>query len=156
MGLSQNILTQKVGDLPLRPLILLKDGQTARQVLQQMREREIGAAIAVDAQGKPVGVFNEKLLISLLVNNPAALDEPVVDYMTRNVACVSLNDSVATLIATMQQRMLRWVVVVDADGKAVNLTGLRGAMEFVVEHFPRRVLVQPLKSKLAIDEREGA
>lgn len=156
MGLRENILTESVRDLPLRRVVVVDEQQTVRQVIAAMRRSELGAAITLDASGKPAGMFNEKLLISLLTKNPAGLDEPVSKYLTRNIVCVSRNDSIATLILTMRRQNLRWVVVVDEKGRPVNLSGLRGVMEYVVEHFPRRVFVQPLQSKLAIDEREGA
>jgi len=156
MGLRENILLERVSDLPLRPLVFMQVDETVRSVLHRMSEGGLGAAITVDADGKPVGMFNEKLLIRLLHENPAAMDQPVGQVMTRNVICVQQGDSIATLIATMQQRKLRWVCVVDETGKATALTGLRGAMEYIVDHFPRRVYVQSTKSKLAVDQREGA
>ncbi len=156
MGLRENILLEQVCDLATRPLILMDVGEPVHAVLQRMREKELGAAIAVDDAGKPTGMFNEKLLIRIIGQGNGVLDEPVGKHMTPNVICVKESDSIATLIATMQQRKLRWVCVVDDAGKAISLTGLRGAMEYVVEHFPRRVLVEPLQSKLAVDQREGA
>lgn len=156
MTLRENIMTETVVELALRTLVTIKPTDTVRQVCQAMREQKLGAALIVDDAGKPVGMFNEKLLISLLYRKPEGYDEPVSYHMTTNLVCVKQSDKIAELIATMQQRKLRWICVVDDQGKAVALTGLRGVMEYVVEHFPRSVLGHPIRSKLSINEREGA
>jgi hypothetical protein len=44
---------------------------------------------------------------------------------------------------------------VDRDGKPIGLTGQKGVIEFIVEHFPRQVKVQMMRSKLYMDAREG-
>jgi len=76
--------------------------------------------------------------------------------MTRNVISVKQTDTIATLIATMQTRKLRWVTVVDDGGKVVALTGLRGVMEYVVDHHPRSIKSMPIRRKISMTEREGA
>lgn len=156
MALRQEILNESVTALALRPLVRFATKDPVRKVCEAMTESGLGAAIATDEAGKPIGMFNEKLLIRLLNGDPAAMDEPAEGYMTRNLACVSEHDTIATLIATMQSRKLRWVCVCDASGKATALTGLRGVMEYIEEHVPRWVAVQSMDSKLAMDEREGA
>jgi len=156
MALRQEILNEPVSALALRPMIAFSPSDPVRSVCRAMTEGKLGAAIATDADGKPVGMFNEKLLIRLLSHNPAAIDEPADRHMTRNLFCVRDSDTIATLIATMQNRNVRWVCVVDDAGKATAMTGLRGVMEYIVDHVPRWVAVQSMDSKLAMDEREGA
>ena len=157
MGLRENILTDTVGDLAMRPLITFTTDQTIRQVCDALTAQSLGAAVCVDEAGQPVGMFNEKLLIRVLSQNLDAMDAPVGEHMTTNVVCVLATDTIDTLIATMQERKLRWVCVVDESGKAIALTGLRGVMEYVVDHFPRCVFSQPVRAnKLSMEHREGA
>lgn len=156
MALRQEILNEPVSALSLRPLVTFSPDDPVRKVCDAMAEAQLGAAIAVDSSGRTVGMFNEKLLIRLLNENPEAMDEAAEKHMTRNVTCVKTTDTIATLIATMQHRKLRWVCVVDESGKATALSGLRGVMEYIVEHVPRWVSVQSMDAKLAMDEREGA
>jgi len=156
MGLRENIMTETIGDLALRTLVIIQSDQTVREVCEALRQAKLGAAVTVDEAGRPLGMFNEKILMRILAENPQVVDEPVREYLTRSVVTVSRDDTIDTLIATMQTQKLRWVCVVDAAGKATALTGLRGVMEYVVEHFPRSVYSHPMRSKLATEEREGA
>lgn len=156
MGLRENILSQPVADLAVRELVTAEPDSTVRDAVAAMRQKNLGAVIVVDDAGKPIGMFNEKLLIQLLDAGGDVMDEPVERHMTTNVACVKTSDTIATLIATIHSRGLRWICICDEAGKAVGISGVRGVMEYVSEHHPRCVLVQPLESKLSVDEREGA
>ena len=84
------------------------------------------------------------------------MDEPASKHMVREVVTVKQTDPIAVLIATMKQRHLRWVCVVDDEGKAIALTGLRGVMEYMVDHHPLLVKSTPIRRKLSMNEREGA
>ncbi len=156
MGLKDNIYHDTVGDLSLRKLVTVSPDDTVERACALMRQARLGAAIAIDDAGRPVGMFNEKLLIRLLAEQPGAMGEPVRNHMTVNVVTVKKSHSIAKLINIMRQRQYRWVCVVDDKGVAVALTGLRGVMEYVVDHFPRSVKVEPIQSNISIDQREGA
>ncbi len=156
MSLSNDILVNHVSDLSLRPLVSVDAKATVRDACALMRDARLGAAMILDDAGRPVGMFNEKLLIRVLNDRPAALDEPVEDHMTRNLRCVCETDPIAELISVMQAYNLRWVCVRDASGKAVALTGLRGAMEYIIDHFAAHVQTHPLRSRLSMEQREGA
>lgn len=156
MALYDNIRQDTVADLSMRQLLVIKPTDSVRRACHIMREAGLGAAVTVDDEGRPVGMFNEKILIRLLAEGGDVMDTPVVDYLTTYVACVKQSDSIAHLLNEMQTKDFRWVCVTDEAGRAIALTGLRGAMEYIVDHFPRVVKVQSLGSKLSIDEREGA
>lgn len=156
MGLRENLMTEPVTELMMRTLVTARPDTTVEQACAAMRQAKLGALIVVDDAGHPVGMFNEKLLIRLVASDIGQLSDPVEKHMTHNVVCIRESDSIAQLIATMQSRKLRWICVVDDSGKATAITGLRGVMEYVSEHHPRSVKVQPMQAKLAIDQREGA
>jgi len=156
MGLSEDVLNDHVSELSLRRLVVAAPQTAVRDVCAMMRDARLGAAMILDDDGQPVGMFNEKLLIRMLHENTAALEEPVENHMTRNLRCVRETDTVAHLITVMQEHKLRWICVVDDTGRATALTGLRGAMEYIVDHFSRHVHTNPLRSRLSMEQREGA
>ncbi|MEX0774936.1 MAG: CBS domain-containing protein [Phycisphaeraceae bacterium] len=156
MGLQDSIARDTVSELPIREVITLPATCTVRQAMRRMRARRLGCVIAVDEQGKPVGKFTERLLMRLLVNEAGGLDQPIAKFMYADASAVSLSTPLAKLVEQMQSRHLRFMCVVNEQGKAVGLTGQKGLMEYIAEHFPRAVLVQRMKPFLALDEREGA
>jgi CBS domain-containing protein len=156
MGLRENMLEETVAKLPLREVIKVRPGTPVRQVAEKMRKKKLGCAILVDAKGKPIGKFTERKLLRLLLESPDNLDLPVEKFSYPSGDPVALTDSIAKMIQVMQARQLRFLSVVDAKGRVVALTGQKGLMEYIAEHFPRRVKVERLQSQLSIDDREGA
>jgi CBS domain-containing protein len=156
MGLRQAILADPIKDLDLRELVQAKPDEPVRQVIARMRERKLGCAVILDAAGKPVGKFTERTLIKLLRKNPAGLDEPIQRHMLTNPDTMRMTDTIGEAIDLMQSKSIRFVIVLDEQGKAVALTGQKGVMEYIAEFFPRQVKVQEMDAKLSMQKREGA
>jgi CBS domain-containing protein len=122
-----------------------------------MRLKRLGCVMVVDNQGKPLGKFTEHRLLVLLAEDSQALIRPLKDVMITDWAEVKLTDPIAKVLDAMQHRGMRFVVVVDDKGKAIHLTGQRGMMEYIADHFPRQVKVHMIDdAKLYMDQREGA
>lgn len=156
MSLRQNILNEPVSRLPLRDLIAVEPTTTVRRAITMMRDKKLGCVIVVDGAGKPVGKFSERQLTRLLLNDPDGLERPVGECMAQDWRCVTLTDPIARVIELMKEADLRFVCVVDQNGRAVALTGQRGVMEYIAEHFPRQVLASRVSNRPYLEQREGA
>jgi len=155
MGLKHDILNQPVSELELRDLIAVRPTTTVREALEKMRQKKLGCVIIVDDEGKPLGKFTERLLIKLLLEHPDGLDQHVGDHMASIWDAAQQTDTIATVIDKMESKKLRFVAVLDEQGKAVALTGQKGVMEFIVDHFPRQVKVQRMSTEFFTGQREG-
>ena len=91
----------------------------------------------------------------MISKRPAAIDGPVAEHLSPDPACVGRDRPISDLVATMRERDLRFVVVTDEEGRAVALTGQKGLMEYIAEHFPEEVLTQRI-GKPSMRNREGA
>lgn len=156
MGLFENVRNETVSRLALRPTVIIESDATVRDVVEQLREAHLGCAIATDADGKPRGMFTEAMLRSLIAQDPAAINEPVESHLAKTFPWVKTSDRIETVLAAMEAKNVRFVVVVDDDGAVVGLTGQKGLMEYVAEHFPGEVLVQRVGTKAYPEKREGA
>jgi len=156
MGLHSNIHDDPISELELRDILAVKRGATLRSVSDEMRRRRLGCAIVVDEAGKPVGKFTERRLMRLMLSNPRGLDETVDQHMYRDADCIARTSPIADMVELMRTKQLRFICVVDEAGRAVALTGQKGLVEYVAEHFPRQIKVQEMESKLSMDQREGA
>ncbi|MCE9589059.1 MAG: CBS domain-containing protein [Planctomycetes bacterium] len=156
MGLRENILTDPVSELELRDLVPVDRKATVREAAALMRDHRLGCVVIVDAAGKPVGKFTERLLMSGLLKDPACLDKPVEKFMYADANPIRQDAPIADMIRMLKDRELRFLCVTDGGGKAAALTGPRGLMEYVADHFPRQVKVQKMDSKVYMEKREGA
>ena len=102
-------------------------------------------------------MFTESTLTQLLVQNGSqAIEEPIEAHMTQPCPWVKLTDPITYVLDAMQLKNLRFLCVVDAEGCLVGLTGQKGLIEFVADHFPGQIMVQRIGGKPYPAEREGA
>jgi CBS domain-containing protein len=156
MALYQNLMQEPVSKLELRELVAVPPTTSIRKSIAAMRRTRVGCVAVVDEAGRPLGVFTERLLLQRLVSDPGSLNEPLGDHMDAPCACVTRDDSITKLIDCMESRKLRFVCVIDEKGRAVALAGQKGVVAFLAEQFPREVKVQEWRSKMHMDQREGA
>ncbi len=155
MGLRHNILNDPVSELELRELIAVRPQTKVREALDQMRAKKLGCVVIVDDEGRPLGKFTERLLIKLLLEHPDGLDHPVSEHMASVWASVKKSDPIIKVIDLMRSKKLRFITIIDEDGHAVALTGQKGVMEYIVDHFPRQVKVQRMRTEFFTGQREG-
>lgn len=112
MANARQILAAKGSDV-----ISIDPSATVLQAAQLMNERHIGSLVVI-ADGKLVGIFTERDVMRRLV---AAKRDPgattVGEVMTSPVACASADTTTAEIAATMREKRIRHLPVV--DGKDV-------------------------------------
>lgn len=155
MGLQENIRTELVDRLKIREAITVTAKTVVRDAVKLMRDRNIGCVIVIDDDRKPNGIFTESILNEILVHHLSAMDETVEQHMAR-CPWVKVNDPIADVLEAMQLKNIRVLCVVDEQGRVVGLTGQRGLMEYVAEHFPDQVMVQRVGQSSCLSDREGA
>ena len=156
MGLRQNLASEPVSRLDLRKPVLCGRSESVRQAVERMRQRKLGCAIVIDIDSKPIGLFTESMLTRLLNEvGTSLLDDAVSNYVMNPWPTVVETDPIWRVLQEMEIKNTRFLGVLDESGRVVGLTGQKGLMEYVSEHFPQQVMVQRVGSKPPAD-REGA
>ena len=156
MGLYENMLTEPITQLALREAITIPAELSVRDAVLLMREKKLGCVIVVDDDQKPQGIFTEAMLRNLVIEDRAALDDSIQNRMVRQFPCAKATEPVVTVLEAMQNENHRFVCVVDDDGRVTGLTGQKGLMEYVADHFPQIVLTQRAGVEPPSSTREGA
>lgn len=156
MGLPENLQNEPVSRLALREPITVTPNETLRQAITKMREKNLGCVIAMDEQQKPAGMFTESMLTQLVARDAALLDQPLKEHLTERWTWVNLTDPISFVLEAMNEKNVRFLCVLDDEGCLAGLTGQKGLMEFVAEHFPRQVMVQRIGGTRYTQDREGA
>src|SRR5947209_964626 len=76
--------------------VTVQPGATVRDAIQTMLSRDIGALLVVDSDGKLLGIFSERDLLTKVagLHDPFA-DLPVQQFMTPHPETVTTNDTLA-------------------------------------------------------------
>lgn len=154
MGLRESLATEPVSKLALREPVVCGPGESVRTAIMRMRTQHLGCVIVLEEQ-KPAGLFTEGMLTQLLAAGRSVLVESISKHATSDYAVVRIDDPIAKVLEMMQQDNTRFVVVVDSEGRLAGLTGQKGLMEFVADHFPQQVMVQRVGNPPP-KHREGA
>lgn len=156
MGLLNNIHNESVARLPLRKALLVQADEPIQSAISIMKSNQLGCVIAVNDQGLPLGTFTERCVVDLLANNPQAIKNSTIrECLDTKWSCVSETAPVSAVVKALQIEDLRFVVVVDKNKKPIALTGQKGLMEYVAEHYPQQTMVQRVGAKPP-KSREGA
>jgi len=156
MGLKRNLLEDSLEAIDVRPLIALPADATVRQAVEAMRRERLGCVVVLDRAGKLEGAFTERSLIELLLERPEDIEAPLRDHLRQDLICLCRSESVGRLLEIMRDQEVRFVCVEDAAGRPWGLTGQKGLIEYIVDHFPRQIKVQVMEGKPYMDQREGA
>lgn len=113
-----SILKSKGGHIVSVPLHL-----SVREVLALLYEHRIGAVLVVDA-GLPAGVVSERDIVKCLhEKGVAALEATAEVIMTSPVVLASPSDSVVESMATMTERRIRHLPVVE-NGELIGIVSI--------------------------------
>ena len=156
MGIEQSLASEPVARLPIREAIQVTSDTIVRSAVAQMRNKQIGCAVVVDDHQRPLGIFTERSMIDVLVNDKSLDSSRVGDHLDADWFTVRKSDTIDRVFRAVQDRGLRFICVTDDAGKLIGITGQRGLSEFFAEHFPQQVMVQHFGSKPAHTAREGA
>ena len=156
MPLLENMQKETVSRLAIREPVTAKGAESLRTAIGRMREQKLGCAIAVDNEQRPVGILTEAMLTQLLSENPQVIDDQVDAHLSTPCPWVQRDDPIADVVAALELKNVRFLAVIDERGRLVGLTGQKGLMEYVADHFPEQVTVQRLGGGPFPHEREGA
>ena len=156
MGLNENMINEPVSELALREPVLVGPRDSVRTAIERMRERRLGCVIVVDPEKKPLGIFTENMLTQLVARGQLSANDAVEQHMSPTLPWVGLSDSVVNVLDALQTKNIRFLCVVDENGRVLALTGQKGLMEYVADHYPGQVMVQRVGTPPYPQTREGA
>ena len=104
-------------------------------VSKEMKEKKYGAAVIIDKDKKPVGMFTERDALFKIIadgKNPAQLN--IGDVMTKNVRTATVEDDISDCMRRMSQGRFRHMPIVDENSG--QLKGILSQGDFVALTWP--------------------
>ncbi len=144
MGLEQTFLTDQIRVLQPRAAISVPADATLQQVVAILQEKHIGCVLVVAKDGKLMGIFTERDLLTRVAGK--RLDwskEPVSEHMTPDPEALHLDDRIVWALNLMHVGGYRHVPLTDESGVPVGVISVKDIVEFIVDLFPAAVLNLP-------------
>ncbi len=104
-------------------VITIGPEQTIREAIALLAEHNIGALVAVDEGGQPVGILSERDIVRAAVKNEQVFSQTVRDLMTINVIHGVPQDALRPVLHTMTEKRFRHLPIMD-QGKLVGIVSI--------------------------------
>ena len=128
---ERSLMEDPVSLLPPRPPVTVRDETTVREAIRILLARDIGALMVVGADGKLVGIFSERdLLTKVAGTHPDYHQLPVCQFMTPKPETVGPGDALAFALHRMDVGGYRHMPVVQ-DGLPVGMVSVRDMLRHI-------------------------
>ena len=132
-----------VSDLPPRAYASVDAGDQMFKVIDVMKEKRRGA-VCVEENGKLVGIFTERDVVSRLDHTDVLWSHVIVrDVMTPHPTVIRPEDSLAEAFRRFVQGKRRHLPIVDRQGKVLGLLSVRDVLQFIAGKFPEDMINLP-------------
>lgn len=156
MELARNLKIESVGRLRPGPFARLPPTATVAQAIDQMRGRRLGCVLVCNGHGQLIGIFSERDLLRRVLATGTPLAAPLASCMTPNPQTARNSEPIGQAVRRMQAGGYRHMPVVDESNRPVGVLSARGAVHYIVEHFPSTVYCLPPDPEVVPLHREGA
>ncbi len=122
---EQSLMEDTVSQLQPRQAIALTPAATVKQAIDLLLSHDIGAVVIVDDDGKLLGIFSERDLLTKVASPTVDhMARPVRDFMTPNPATVRPTDTLAFVLHQMDVGGYRHLPVLK-DGQPLGMISVR-------------------------------
>lgn len=143
------ILATPIRDLLVRAPIQVEATASVAEAVEAMNEHHTGCVL-VTRDGKLVGIFTERDVLTRVIYQTDSPMIPVVAVMTPNPETLFADEAVAFALNKMSVGGYRHIPIVDRSGRAVAVLSVRDVVDFLVELFPEGVLNLPPNTETGI------
>ena len=143
-------MPQLEGLLTGRELRTLPGSETVMGAVRMMTDHRIGCVLVTDGDGRPVGIFTERdLMTRIVVAGRDPGETRIEEVMTRDVFTATRDARVADMRRELQKRHIRHLPVVE-DGRAVEMLSLRDllAADLAATSFEKRAMTEYIKGSV--------
>ena len=106
---------------PREAVALVSPEDTIRQVLAEIARHHAGAAMAVDAEGRLVGIFTHGDFARHFQHDANLGDRPVGEYMTHAPVTIEGDRLAVEILQLLEHKRIDDLVVVDPGGRPIGL-----------------------------------
>jgi CBS domain-containing protein len=153
--ISEDIFERPVQELKRRPWLTMESDAMVSDATAQMVAKSIGSVLVTE-DDRLAGIVTERDLMVQMVQKPfdpriTALGE----LMTREVATLRPEDTVARAIYKMSQGGYRRLPLVDTERRPVGMVSVRDIVDYLAVLFPHKILTVPPDPSKIPPTREG-
>jgi len=143
MNIARILATKGMNVITIRP------EQSIGEAIALLAKRNIGALVAVDEAGKPVGILSERDIVRAAAKNEQVFSQTVSELMTKNVIVGMPQDDLRAVAHTMTERRFRHLPIMD-EGKLIGIVSIGDVVKAQRDQYEGEV--DTLQTQLLVDD----
>lgn len=123
------------------------------EAIERMKDDEGGCAIVCE-EGRVVGIFTERDLLTKVVGEDVDLNAPVSSWMSRAVETLTPEATIGDAVRVMNEKGHRNIPLVK-DGQLVGSISVFDVITYLAESYPKETMNLPPVPAQVMDTPEG-
>jgi len=143
MGTVRNILQAKG-----HAVYSINPDSSVFEALKILVDKNVGALMVVDDQGKFLGVFSERdYARRVILKGRASKETAIREIMTERPITVCENDSIEECMVKMTDKRIRHLPVTDDQQRLIGLISIGDVVKFIIDE--QRYIINNLESYIS-------
>jgi CBS domain-containing protein len=133
MKVSSILATKGMNVVTIRP------EQSLKEAVALLIQYNIGALVAVDETGKPVGILSERDIVREAARSGDVVNPKVQQVMTKDVIAASPHDDLESVMHTMTNRRFRHLPIMD-QGNLAGIVSIGDVVKALVDRYQGEIV----------------
>jgi len=151
---SRKARQDSVSSMETDDFVCIAPNTPLSKAIKAMKQDEGGCAIVCDRDGKVVGIFTERDLLTKIIGQETDQNAPVSDWMSPVVATLTTNATIGEAVAIMNDKGYRNIPLVK-DGKLVGSISVFDVIRYLAESYPKATMNLPPNPDQVMDSTDG-
>lgn len=149
----RRVRSHSVSQLKTDDFVCIEPSTPLREAIERMKEDEGGCAIVCE-EGRIVGIFTERDLISKVIGEGVDMNAPVSQHMTAGVETLTEAATIGDAVETMNRTGYRNIPLV-RDGQLYGSISVFDVITYLAESYPKETMNLPPVPAQVMDTQEG-
>ena len=124
------------------------------QAIDEMKKDEGGCAIVCNDQGRIVGIFTERDLLTKIVGQQIDMNSPVGDWMSTTVSTLTTDATIGDAVTVMNEKSYRNIPLIK-DDQLIGSISVFDVITYLAESYPKETMNLPPVPAQVMDSPEG-
>ena len=150
---SAHARNDKVSLMETDDYVCLEPSDPLFKAVEVMKQDEGGCAIVCE-QGRVVGIFTERDVLTKIIGEPVDMNDPVYKWMSPVVSTLSPDATIGDAVAMMKERGFRNIPLVK-DGQLAGSISVFDVISYLAESYPKETMNLPPNLDQVMDSEHG-
>jgi CBS domain-containing protein len=124
------------------------------KAIDQMKKDEGGCAIVCNDEGRIVGIFTERDLLTKIVGQQIDMNSPVGDWMSTTVSTLTTDATIGDAVRVMNEKSYRNIPLIK-DDQLIGSISVFDVITYLAESYPKETMNLPPVPAQVMDSPEG-